>query len=105
MKPLFRCRPLDHGSRVRVAILDTGIDPTVDGIKLPFNRGHVHYKNFASGHDFAQDTHGHGTAVTSLLLKVAPNADVYVARVTPDGKTWDYDKLCEVCVFVSLTDI
>lgn len=99
--PMFRDRPTGYGNRVRVAILDTGVDPIAIGIREALNNGQLHYRNFANGHDSAQDTHGHGTAVTSLLLRVAPNVDVYVARVTPDGDNWDYTKFCKViCIYI-----
>ncbi|KAF5120826.1 hypothetical protein E5D57_013162 [Metarhizium anisopliae] len=99
--PIFRDRPTGYGNRIRVAILDTGVDLEVNGIREALKNGQLHYQNFANGHDFAPDTDGHGTAVTSLLLRVAPNADVYVARVTSDGVNWDYTKFCEViCICI-----
>lgn len=50
------------------------------------------YKNFAPGGSrstLPQDDHGHGTYITSILLKMARNVDVYVARVSENGKTWN----------------
>ncbi|KAJ9152004.1 thermostable alkaline protease precursor protein [Pleurostoma richardsiae] len=34
-----------------------------------------------------QDTDGHGTYMVSLIMRVAPHADVYVARVAKDSKS------------------
>lgn len=98
----LRKRPSDFNNRVRVAILDTGVDPAVHGIKRPLQCGRVIFKDFAGGPDVAHDTDEdkHGTAVTSLLLHIAPNADVYVGRVTPDGERWDLTKFCEVGRFL-----
>lgn len=68
--------------RIKVAILDTGVDvahPTIqacdDRIKavkswLPPDRG-----------TDEGDVSGHGTHVTALLLDIAPDCDVYVAQI------------------------
>jgi subtilisin family serine protease len=67
---------------VRIAVLDTGIDK-----KHPFIRGALRTeriivaKSFVSGDESVDDAFGHGTYVTSLLLKVALDAKLYVARV------------------------
>jgi subtilisin family serine protease len=39
-------------------------------------------KSFVEGEKPTEDTFGHGTAVATLLLKVCPNADIYIAKVT-----------------------
>ena len=69
-------------SRIKVAVLDTGLDmthPTIkanqDRIKdvrswLPLSRTNV-----------GGDLSGHGTHVTALLLDVAPDCDVYIAQI------------------------
>jgi hypothetical protein len=55
-------------------------------------KGQIMYENFAPGGSHSklpQDNHGHGTYITSILLKIAKNVDVYVARVSEDGKMWN----------------
>jgi hypothetical protein len=50
----------------------------------------IMYKNFVpGGHELPQDDNGHGTHVTAILLRVAENVDIYVARVSGDGFTWN----------------
>jgi subtilisin family serine protease len=67
---------------VRIAVLDTGIDK-----KHPFIRGALQSgsivvaKSFVGGDESVNDTFGHGTYVTSLLLEVAPDAKLYVAKI------------------------
>ncbi len=69
--------------KVKIAVLDTGLDPA--------HRYRVKdYVGFtaASKDCEAEDLVGHGTFVTDLLLQIAPNAEIYVARVF-DGETGD----------------
>ncbi|KAH8803318.1 hypothetical protein F5884DRAFT_739629 [Xylogone sp. PMI_703] len=83
---------------VRIAILDSGLDP-----KNPFliedqqlaNPRIKEARSFVHGtgpHDI-RDEIGHGTHALGLLLKVAPCAEIYVARIarreTLDPNTYD----------------
>ncbi|KAK3987551.1 hypothetical protein QBC44DRAFT_245552 [Cladorrhinum sp. PSN332] len=72
--------------RIRVAVLDTGYDGTSIFFKSPDRkhriRGWKDYVNCNS--NLRSDTDGHGTHVLSLVMKVAPAADIYVARVAGD---------------------
>jgi subtilisin family serine protease len=64
---------------VKIAVLDTGLD-----LGHPFIQGAKRIKearNFVDHHSSMADTHGHGTHVAALLLKVAPYAQIYVAKV------------------------
>jgi len=78
--------PKFEASRVKIAVLDTGIDFEDSFIRGAKDRIQG-YKNWADDRkdldDRQQvyDASGHGTHVTALLLKTAPEADVYVARV------------------------
>jgi subtilisin family serine protease len=73
--------------RVRIAILDSGVD-----IEHPFfqhedRKDRLKKENCRSfigpssvvGHE---DEVGHGTHATGILLAVAPEADIYVARIS-----------------------
>ncbi|KAF5021964.1 hypothetical protein F66182_6004 [Fusarium sp. NRRL 66182] len=84
--------------RVRVAIIDTGFHvDNGDDWKISVDPFLFHAdlesrirdkKNFFSPDDKApdpddwHDTHGHGTHVARLLLKWAPEADIYIAKIT-----------------------
>lgn len=63
--------------RVRVVVIDTGIDGTD-----PYAKHIRDYKDFVSKKDdVKQDKTGHGTNSVKLIFKVYAQAEVYVARV------------------------
>ncbi|KAL4985727.1 subtilisin-like protein [Aspergillus falconensis] len=68
--------------RVRIAILDTGCDDNVPFFFFSHVEGRLKgWKDWVDGSDQPKDCHGHGTHLVSLVLKCAPEADIYVARV------------------------
>jgi subtilisin family serine protease len=97
----------DGDKSVRIAILDTGVDVTHPQIGHARVTGKI--KSFfpdslerASQSDFEcldplADRLGHGTHGTSLLLRIAPNATIYVARVAGDDGNLVYDGIVKVC--------
>jgi Subtilase family len=85
---LSEAQRVTTGRGVRTAVLDTGIDPTLD-----LFQGHLEPGLDLFGHtgppwtgepSWPWDWGGHGTAVTSVLLTVAPDAIVIPIR-TGDG--------------------
>lgn len=89
---------LDLVEPVRIAILDSGLDPEnpflIEDQQLP-NPRVKEARSFIHGtepHD-VRDEIGHGTHALGLLLKVAPCAEIYVARIarreTLDPNTYD----------------
>lgn len=68
--------------RVRVAILDSGIDKRRADIKKHRYRIQK-YRNFNGDAEMCIDStrHFHGTNCASLLLYVAPHVDVYIANI------------------------
>lgn len=73
---------------VRIAILDSGLDPTnpllIEDLQQP-NPQIKEARSFVHGtqpHE-TQDEIGHGTHALGLLLKVAPSAEIFVAKVAP----------------------
>src|SRR6187402_3265774 len=77
---------VDLAEPVRIAILDSGLDPEspflIEDQQLA-NPRVKDARSFIHGtepHD-VRDEIGHGTHALGLLLKVAPCADIYVARI------------------------
>ncbi|KAJ5208734.1 subtilisin-like protein [Penicillium cf. viridicatum] len=72
----------DPSQRVRIAVLDTGYDDNAPFFFLPDVEGQLKgWKDWVDGCDQPKDLHGHGTHLVSLVLKCAPEADIYVARI------------------------
>lgn len=70
-----------QAKNVKVAILDSGLD-LPEEIKYAYE-DRITYRSWLNENVLEEvDTDGHGTHATGLILQVAPNADVYVARVT-----------------------
>lgn len=71
--------------RIRIAVLDTGYDPTTPFFSDRSRKRRIQrWKDMAAGDsESAVDEDGHGTHVLSILMKVIPVADFYVARVAP----------------------
>jgi len=97
-----------NASRVKVAVLDTGIDwsdPFVRGAKDRIKG----WMNLADDREEADqrksvhDASGHGTHVAALLLKTSPESDLYVGRVADsNGCTITPEKIAEVSIVFSL---
>lgn len=92
-------KKLSKGENVKIAIIDSGISPDIHIDKKEemdmFNKGGV-----------VEDGAGHGTAVASIIKRIAPNAEIYDFKVldkngvgtsgtVSDGfnlaKAWDVD--------------
>jgi len=69
--------------RVKIAVLDTGIDTSHEFIKGS-RRRIKDRKSFVKDDVSIEDNDGHGTHVAALLLDVAPDAEVYIAKVATD---------------------
>ncbi|OBS26151.1 hypothetical protein FPOA_00094 [Fusarium poae] len=76
--------------RIHIAVLDTGYDPGAvffankDRLRrLRKSKDNYNWKDFVEkgGQDKPKDEQGHGTHVLSVLMNVAPAADIFVARV------------------------
>ncbi len=74
---------VSRGKGVRIAIIDTGVDPTIKEIKGRIKA----YKNLLDGSSpfkkkgsFPFDWNGHGTSVTSLLNQIAPQAELIIVK-------------------------
>ncbi|KAK1142191.1 hypothetical protein N8T08_008117 [Aspergillus melleus] len=88
----------DLAEPVRIAILDSGLDPENPFLVEDQQRNNPQIKD-ARSFVYGTETHdirdeiGHGTHALGLLLKVAPGAEIYVARIarreTLDSNTYD----------------
>lgn len=100
-----------YGKGVRVAIIDTGIEPMLDFV-MPMNRILI-FKDFVNEKDDSYDDNGHGTFVSGVLLGngliscgkysgIAPQADIISIKALDrngeastlkvlDAMQWVYD--------------
>jgi len=94
----------DDQKRVRIAILDTGVDithPQIHAaqfrIKGYFSTSTDISPEFVSNSlELVQDYHGHGTHGASVLLRTAPDAAIYVAKVTDNDGKLNNDQIVKV---------
>ncbi|KAH7187349.1 peptidase S8/S53 domain-containing protein, partial [Fusarium oxysporum] len=98
----------EQAPRVKIAVLDTGLNPDDINIRAlrrsieRCNRSgeNISYKNpIRETRNFTGDSNtdaeGHGTRVVGILLRIAPEADIYVAKIshemTSDAFKWAID--------------
>ncbi|KAJ4252930.1 hypothetical protein NW762_010836 [Fusarium torreyae] len=85
-------------SRVKIVILDTGIDQD----HLDFDSCEVRIKASVSyvgnKRKDVHDTSGHGTHVTSLLCGYAPDADIYIVKIA------EYDPVSSSIIAKAIND-
>jgi subtilisin family serine protease len=75
--------PQTKNDRVKIAVLDTGV--YMEDHFIALNRKRIEYDTFIPGDQAGpEDLDGHGTHCTGILLKVAKNAQIYVARIAKD---------------------
>jgi hypothetical protein len=66
---------------IRIAVLDTGVDPTDVMVKAARSRI-IDKRSWVGSPENCDDTYGHGTHVARLLLSMAPAAQIFVAKIT-----------------------
>jgi len=74
---------LSKGKGVRLAIIDTGVDPSIKEISARIK----HYRNLLCGSkpmyqkgDFPYDWEGHGTSIASLIYQIAPEVELMIIK-------------------------
>ena len=74
-------------ARIKIAVIDTGFEETVPFFHLPHRRSRLkRWKDWVRNSPDPTDISGHGTHTVSLIMMIAPEADIYVARVAEDRK-------------------
>ncbi|EWG35898.1 hypothetical protein FVEG_14583 [Fusarium verticillioides 7600] len=68
--------------RVRVVIIDTGFCPNDDPFFINARKRVRNCRSFIGEEDDWEDIHGHGTHVARLVLRHAPECEVYVAKIS-----------------------
>lgn len=77
----------DKYQPIKIAVLDTGIDIKHNSVRAAKRQNRLKVmKSFVKGDESIVDFHGHGTHVAALLLKVAPDSQLYIAKVASGGK-------------------
>lgn len=77
----------DRKRRVRIAVIDTGVNRLDTLIKQQLERGRITGRSWTGDDptDF-NDTCGHGTHLVRLILKTNKTADILVAKVSENDK-------------------
>jgi subtilisin family serine protease len=94
---------LHLNSKIKIAIIDSGVSKS--DMKILGAMSKIQGRNFQrdAAHDkWDDDTHGHGTHISRLLLEIAPQADLYIAKVT-NGHCMEQDVIGCITAAVNWT--
>ncbi|KAI4111719.1 MAG: hypothetical protein LQ338_008348, partial [Usnochroma carphineum] len=80
--------------RVKIAILDTGIDRNHPDYRRRW-KGRIRNTRSWIGDSAYEDSCGHGTHSAGLLMSIAPEARLYIARVAKDFRGADADSVAQ----------
>lgn len=84
---VYKLQQKTYKERIKVAILDSGLDLSEDQAVIYDERRDLEYKSWIDGDDgMRKDEVGHGTHLATLLSRIAPEAHIHVARVFQKGK-------------------
>lgn len=110
LEALFALRQLKPGDtgRVRVAVIDTGIDMGHIAIQAAVENGQIaRVCDWVDGREGIEDekigdSEGHGTYIASVILDMAPHVDLYIARVSKQRVLSDREaeNIAKVRVFI-----
>ncbi|ATY59539.1 Peptidase S8 subtilisin kexin sedolisin [Cordyceps militaris] len=91
--PLRRPLSKNRERKIRIAIIDSGVCSRDEYIRENRRNGRIKgQRNFSDSNvDDLEDFHGHGTTVAKILLEVAPETEVYIAKVTSSQSLSDQE--------------
>ncbi|CAN9186583.1 unnamed protein product [Alternaria alternata] len=82
----------DPGPKIKIAILDTGIDKSHPEVvrewydEVSNNQGRIRgFKDFVHD-DIPKDVSGHGTHIAGIILELSSNTHVYIGRIVESQK-------------------
>ena len=87
--PVF---PQARRRKLRIAVLDTGIDTDAILFETALYNGRIKACSFVGKPEEYHDSHGHGSHVARILLERAPAAELYIAKIAK-GKNISADEL------------
>jgi hypothetical protein len=76
-----------NSQRVKIAILDTGIQLSPSNKDIYDPEDNIQYRDWIDQDDEWRDEAGHGTHLAALLHRIAPDAIIHVARVFKKNPT------------------
>jgi len=78
----------NSAKRPKIAIIDTGFDAKARWFSHRFKKrlSAIHWKDFWDSKESPCDNDGHGTAMLSMILTIAPFSDICVARIAGEGR-------------------
>jgi hypothetical protein len=94
----LRNREICDANRVKIAILDSGVELSPDDAEIYNRDPEMNFKNWTDQSAEWTDDEGHGTHLATLLRRTAPNAIIHVAKVYKKSPTEDKsaDRVAEV---------
>jgi len=87
-------QPPKSSERIRIAVLDTGVDLADTLIKTVKSRI-TEMRSWVGSPEDCSDNYGHGTHVARLLVKMAPTAEIFVAKIT-NGKNIEPENMSRI---------
>lgn len=91
---------LSSARNIRIAILDTGIDKYESFFRTIRRSRRARDDPIKDARSFVgepeEDTFGHGTNVAALVLKMAPEADLYIAKIAHGQEVDGADQIAKV---------
>ncbi|KAH6976792.1 peptidase S8/S53 domain-containing protein [Ilyonectria destructans] len=85
-------RRKDTDQRIKVAIIDSGVDRAHPKLKKFFDKGQITTRSFIEGEPATSDVCGHGTHMVDLVLRVAPSAQIFMAKALLSGQSTEMDR-------------
>lgn len=85
---------LSGDKRIKIAILDSGIELSQDNEDIYNNTSEIKYQSWVDEDDEWKDQVGHGTHLATLLRRIAPNSLIHVARVYKKRPTMKKSAAC-----------